>query len=830
MYFRLLRLLSVSVQPLFVFDGRNKPPMKRNKRTAQGGSSIPDYMTKELLKLFGFASHTAPGEAEAECALLQREGIVDAVLSEDVDTLMFGSGLTFRSWTPENKRSKTPTHVTVYEAKATKEGPSGLDREGMILVAMMSGGDYKTEGIPGCGVKVACEAARAGYGKSLCQISRTDKDGITAWRENLAHELHTNQSKLFKTKHKALKVPEDFPDREVLGYYTHPVVSSIAGVKKLRDKLSWDEEINIPGLRKFVEGAFEWTGKIGATRFIRGLAPVLLVHKLRMRGDRRDSGIGDVVLTAMNEMELVRSICGNRVGHFDVDGIPEMRVVYHPTDIVDIVLDEEEDNEQGDFGRDGLAPPMEDDQIEAYLSDEEATPTQPGSPSKRKPSTWDSSQPDKIWIPTMIVKLGVPLKAEDYEESLRDPVKFIRQKAAAKRAATKKAKAGTAKGALDKFVTVSKKGKETGKDIDAEAQLKSQHSNTSAQGFPLREQSSSDSNINSRQTRAAARATTSSKTSATTAIKNTATVTTARVIKKSRAKGKAVESPLRQNPWAASQASPKANLQISKPTTTRSVSQEKGFEVYNLELSPSPESFLPSSPPPPVSNKKDGMPAANGCPNTIDFSPALSMTPSSSSSYRKRSRSTFAETLPSVSKDVAPGFDSSFSSFTGNISASEPEPEPSRLPPINRRLDYSSPPPLSRPQSQRQPKQNIIDIGSSSPLTSPQRYSQYTSSQTQLGPLSSSQPPQLTTSFSFLPCSQPILTQTTLQFSPSANSSSLQPSNKKREKDKPKEEMFYKLRESLPGSFEIVGRSKLVRGKSLAWPVDEVEIVDLTNI
>ena len=32
--------------------------------------------------------HRAPGEAEAECAKLQQEGIVDAVWSEDGDTLI----------------------------------------------------------------------------------------------------------------------------------------------------------------------------------------------------------------------------------------------------------------------------------------------------------------------------------------------------------------------------------------------------------------------------------------------------------------------------------------------------------------------------------------------------------------------------------------------------------------------------------------------------------------------------------------------------------------------------------------------------------------------
>lgn len=396
--------------------------------------------------------HQAPGEAEAECALLQREGIVDAVLSEDVDTLMFGCGLTLRNWSSEGSRgNKSPTHVSVYHAKATKQGKSGLDREAMVLVALMSGGDYITDGIPGCGIKVACEAARAGYGKSLCQLSRSDTAGLEAWRKDLVYEVQTNESKYFRVRHKTLKIPDNFPDREVLGYYTHPVVSSAAKVQKLKDDIQWDGQVDIPGLRLFVAEAFDWTHKIGAKKFIRGIAPALLVHKLRIRGDRRDSGYGDVGLTAMNEMELVRAICGKRT-HFSTDGVPELRVVYLPIDIVGLGLDAEADD-TGDYGRDGLAPMNDDDEIEAYASDDATSRSRSASPIKRAASQYDPAVPDKIWISEIIAKVGVPLKVEDYEESLRDPKKFLKQKAAAKKAATK---GEMQNGAMDRFVKISK--------------------------------------------------------------------------------------------------------------------------------------------------------------------------------------------------------------------------------------------------------------------------------------------------------------------------------------------------------------------------------------
>lgn len=94
----------------------------------------------------------APGEAEAECAALWRWGLVDLVVTEDVDALMFGAGRVAReSGAGEGKRRGA---VVVYEDVG---GKVGLDRDGLVLVAMMSGGDYLPAGIPNCGPKIAVE-------------------------------------------------------------------------------------------------------------------------------------------------------------------------------------------------------------------------------------------------------------------------------------------------------------------------------------------------------------------------------------------------------------------------------------------------------------------------------------------------------------------------------------------------------------------------------------------------------------------------------------------------------------------------------------------------
>ncbi|KAK5165660.1 hypothetical protein LTR04_001069 [Oleoguttula sp. CCFEE 6159] len=473
-YYRLLRLLSLSIHPLFVFDGPNKPTFKRNKRVggvygAVKGVSLDAFLARQLLKQFGFPIHNAPGEAEADCALLQKSGVVDAVLSEDVDTLMFGSGITLRNWSAELKSSKVPTHVNLYDSEKTRAGAAGLDREGMVLIALMSGGDYLPEGIPGCGPKLACEAARAGFGASLCAIGRKDKEGLKAWRDQLAHEIKTNESKFFRQKRKALVIPEDFPNREVLRYYTHPYVSNAGTVEDLKQTLEWDAEIDVVSLRKFTDDAFEWHCISGAKKFIRNLAPPLLVRELRLRGERAALELNDdLEVQQRKEAKLVKTIHGKRT-HVTTDSTPELRVGIKPIELVRIDLDAEKPDElieEGQAGNDSDSE-MERGAIgnAAGGEDEGSVEQCPGSPTKKRgSSTYDPTEMDKVWVFETFVKIGVPLKLQDWEESFRNPRKYLAMKSATNKA-VKGAKVnkpnkngGMAGGALDRFTKVTKPG------------------------------------------------------------------------------------------------------------------------------------------------------------------------------------------------------------------------------------------------------------------------------------------------------------------------------------------------------------------------------------
>ncbi|KAK1639567.1 hypothetical protein BDP81DRAFT_179647 [Colletotrichum phormii] len=453
LFYRLVRLRNLGIHPIFVFDGPHKPAFKRNKRSGKG-DGVAIAMAKRVIRLFGFPVHDAPGEAEAECALLQQQKIVDAVLSEDVDTIMFGCTRTLRNWTAEGTRgSKTPTHISMYEVNDVLSAETGLDREGMVLVALMSGGDYIPEGVPGCGPKVACEAAKAGFGKSICRLKIEDDAQFDEWRMSLRHELRTNESGFFRVKHKALSIPDEFPDRQVLRYYTHPVVSSATTINRLKAGLDWSGPIDVQGLRYFAEETLDWVNKIGAIKLTRVLSPGLLVHKLLERHLSDQASYQTTAEMENVESKLINRITGTR-SHHSTDGIQELRVAHIPTEIVGLDLSQELDEaEEVPFDRQGLGL-NSDEEFEAATDGEGV----PASSQVAPKSTFDPYAAQLIWLPESLVKLGAPLTVEDWEEKQRSKAstkpKSTSSKGVGKRKPTKAAPPEA--GALDRWMQITK--------------------------------------------------------------------------------------------------------------------------------------------------------------------------------------------------------------------------------------------------------------------------------------------------------------------------------------------------------------------------------------
>lgn len=289
LFYRLCRLVKIGLQAVFVFDGSSRPSTKRGKRVRKTRAS---HTVKDLISLFGFAIWQAPGEAEAECAYLQKYGIVDAVITDDVDALMFGAERVYRHWAAvdhtSTKRSSHASHASYFGLEKVT-GLTGLDTKAMILVALLSGGDYHPAGIPGCGIKTAVEIAKAGYAQSMfCEVAQ-----LHTWRVSLEQDLHDNAKGHFSSRHPRLVIPKSFPDMEVVQFYLHPTVSSQDGMLRMAEKIVWHPHIKLLALRSFTKQFFAWADFDGDIKFVKSLSHSILTDRLIAISSASTNGLSD---------------------------------------------------------------------------------------------------------------------------------------------------------------------------------------------------------------------------------------------------------------------------------------------------------------------------------------------------------------------------------------------------------------------------------------------------------------------------------------------------------------------------------------------------------
>lgn len=471
LFYRLLKLLALPIHPLFVYDGPQKPAFKRGKAvSARSYGNAPIIRrSKDLISLFRFPCHDAPGEAEAECARLQQAGIVDAVMSNDVDALMFGSSLTIMNYSKESGSGTTSaTHVTCY-AMGQDGHPSNipLDRRGMILFAMLSGGDYLPSGVPKCGSKLAAEIAKADFGEDLLETlaSQSDVDqGLKEWRARLQYELKENESGYFAKKHPAVRIPDGFPDRTILEHYAQPKVSSDQEISDLRPKLrgAWDRDIDTLAIREFAANHFDWNYRSGARKVIKLLAEPLVSYRLRLQ--RPLLGVAPGFSFVPDLPPTMQKVYRSR-SSFATDAVSELQLDMLPADVVGLDLLAEEPNPP-------LPPP---DQIPSQTHEGEeddlegAAGSPPPTPSKlRITKRFDPFSIEKVWIFETVAKLGAPAVVKKWEKEQAEKAEKAAQAAAKKKTSTRRTgpkkkgpiDAGMKRGSILKYGTLTKERSE----------------------------------------------------------------------------------------------------------------------------------------------------------------------------------------------------------------------------------------------------------------------------------------------------------------------------------------------------------------------------------
>ncbi|KAF9228062.1 hypothetical protein BS17DRAFT_772950 [Gyrodon lividus] len=303
LFFRCCRLLQVPLLPLFVFDGPKRPAVKRGKRVGGNTHWLTQGM-KNIIEAFGFEWRVAPGEAEAELAYLNRIGVIDAVLSDDVDNFLFGATMVIRnpsstlsgnrSHLVKNAQGKDDgNHVLTYASSSILSVPSvALSCSGTILIALLSGGDYIPAGLPGCGQKFATGLARAGFGDSLVKAVKELKGArleafLDQWRDEVRAELRANKSGYLPSKKPSLAAsfPDDFPSLPVLLSYVDPVISETEPLPKGTNRprpVVWRNDPDPMRIAALCELYFEWGVKdVIVRRFRTVLWPGVVCRAVR---------------------------------------------------------------------------------------------------------------------------------------------------------------------------------------------------------------------------------------------------------------------------------------------------------------------------------------------------------------------------------------------------------------------------------------------------------------------------------------------------------------------------------------------------------------------
>ena len=222
-YSRTLKLLNLGIKLVAVVEGKrrnrirktgledeatgNPKPTEDKFRKRRSGTLFWTACERceKMLKLLGVIVVRANAEGEALCALLNQRGIVDGVISNDGDCLLFGAKVLYTKFSVENLNS---AKVLRYDADAirvlvddddadrfdetrqrSKDGEDivELSRKDLIAFAILTGSDLAGDGLS----KVGCRKAIRFIRK--CQIDnplKLDGDSSPAIEQLLSWE-HT---------------------------------------------------------------------------------------------------------------------------------------------------------------------------------------------------------------------------------------------------------------------------------------------------------------------------------------------------------------------------------------------------------------------------------------------------------------------------------------------------------------------------------------------------------------------------------------------------------------------------------------------------------------
>lgn len=192
----------------------------------------------------------------------QRLGVVDAVWSEDSDVFLFRGDALLR-FHYDKPGKKDNVMARKHRISSITEKFKLMDWRGVILFAILVGGDYAVKGLPGCGPKIALKAVSKGLGALLVDAFKMNK--VEMWRQRFREFLDKSGSNI--------PLPAEFPEPGVLKNYIEPQVSS---PETLRSRIQWDLPIDQPSLKILITTRFNFS----IQEYIQWVVRMLLSRRL----------------------------------------------------------------------------------------------------------------------------------------------------------------------------------------------------------------------------------------------------------------------------------------------------------------------------------------------------------------------------------------------------------------------------------------------------------------------------------------------------------------------------------------------------------------------
>jgi len=201
----------------------NKERIKLYKRTFSIKNKQYNDI-KTLVKLLGFVLVESPQEADAQCAALNITGFVDGVVTEDMDSLVFGTKKMLRNFSNKDKVVEIDIDILLQDLKLTSDE--------FIDICIILGSDY-------------CKPIKGISIKDVVEIYKKNNNML-----DFIKYLNCVNDELVKNgKSSKYIIPDDFLDRwfKAKEYYKHVQVKH----PKYFGNIVWNKP-NIEGLVKFL--------------------------------------------------------------------------------------------------------------------------------------------------------------------------------------------------------------------------------------------------------------------------------------------------------------------------------------------------------------------------------------------------------------------------------------------------------------------------------------------------------------------------------------------------------------------------------------------------